>query len=169
MCGSGTTGETATSDFEEGFRAELVKALAEPDQTFEVEQQSATQDNYQEELQGALKEKESQEDGLKAAAMPVLHRTAIRPRGVEAYEGHQNREHRTNRWAQTGEGAERVAQEALAGQGGGTFVGEDSQTCGQEALPGQVDTLVNGEESQAWGQDMGMSVKIEREPEVDFE
>ena len=83
--------------------------------------------------------------------------------------GHQNREHRTNRWAQTGEGAERVAQEALAGQGGGTFVGEDSQTCGQEALPGQVDTLVNGEESQACGRDMGVSVKIEREPEVDFE
>ena len=49
------------------------------------------------------------------------------------------------------------------------FVGEDSQACSQEALPGQVDTLVNWEESQACGQDMGVSVKIEREPEVDFE
>lgn len=65
MCSPGTTGETATSDFEEGLRAELVKASAEPDQTFEVEQQSATQDNEPEELQDVLKEKESQEDGLK--------------------------------------------------------------------------------------------------------
>ena len=75
MCGPGTTGETATSDFEEGLRAELVKALAEPDQTFEVEQQSVTQDNDQEELQGALKEKESQEDGLKGmyALMHFIH------------------------------------------------------------------------------------------------
>ena len=37
-----------------------MKALAEPDQTFDV-----TQDNHQEELQGTLKEKESQVDGLK--------------------------------------------------------------------------------------------------------
>ena len=42
-----------------------MKALAEPDHIFEVEQQSVTQDNDQEEVQGALKEKESQEDGLK--------------------------------------------------------------------------------------------------------
>ena len=76
------------------------------------------------------------------------------PKALKLMRGHQNREHRTNRWAQTGEGSERVAQEALAGQGGATFVWDDSQACGQEALPGQVDTSVNGEDSQACGQDM---------------
>jgi hypothetical protein len=286
MSGPGTGSGILTSDFEELLRAELIRALAEPDQTVEEKQHIATHDKELNELQGALKEKELQEDGLRgmyiskhfihnwtaklgrgplkqarrfspcftgnimlansqifaghwedelngyltdmsskfekrstpppspgatykawkakaqrrhrryrylsnnnpysnldcpwpfcSESFPTEdavfdHYRAHHPfyiddpgskkplqcpfclkqryglKSLKLMRGHQNRQHRSNRWAQTGEGAERDAQEALAGQTG---------------------MLVEGEEFQAYGRGVGVGVKIKLEDGLGFE
>ena len=70
MSGPGTGSGILTSDFEELLRAELIRALAEPDQTAEEKQYIATHDKDLNGLQGALKGKEQQEGGLRGMYIP---------------------------------------------------------------------------------------------------